>query len=408
MQKKPGTGLMQSIATLKAHGFRFLFMGTVCINFAQWFQQIGLGWLVFQLTGSATQMGAITGTQGIFLLLGSPVAGILTDRVNRRKLLISTTAINAVQSLLLAVLVSSGLAHLWHLYAYAVIAGTANAITQPVRQAFIYDLVGREGIARAVPINQFAFSAARVVGPALAGAVIGFTGTANVFYLQAVLAIAAMGFTFFIGPTEQKANAAGRESPLKTLTQGWRYAVSTPALMGQLCIGLIPTLLVYPYVGFLPFFAEKLDAGAQGYGILATGAGYGGMMGLVVIAMMGDIKRKGKLLVTTMFLYPCTVLLFALTHNFPLAMVCLVLAGFANAFNMAMQNTLFLLNAREDMRGRVMSLYTMTSGLQPIGSYTLGVAISHWGPNQAVFAFMLVAIASAAICAVAFPAVRKA
>lgn len=409
VEKVAGSKLSQSFGALKVRGFRYLFLSNVSINFAQWFQSIGLGWLVFELTGSATQMGAITGTQGIFLLLASPVAGILSDRMNRRKLLMIATAINAVQALTLAILVGSGLAQIWHLYAYAIIGGIANAVSQPVRQAFLYDIVGREGIARAVPLNQFAFSGARVIGPAIAGAVIGFTGTSNVFYIQGILAVIAMVLTVIIGPTEHAVAANKGESPLESIGAGLRYAVNTPAIFGQLFTQTILTLLVYPYVQFLAFFAAQMNGGPQGYGILATGAGYGGILGLMFMTMVvGEVKKKGMVLLIAQTAYPCAVALFSLTHTIPTAMVFLILAGFCNSFIMAMQNTLLLMNTRSDMRGRVMSLYTMMGGLGPVGQFGLGLAITQWGPNTAVLGFTLTAVVLMAIAMLCFPAVRKA
>ena len=124
--------------------------------------------------------------------------------------------------------------------------------------------------------------------------------------------------------------------------------------------------------------------------------------------IVGEVKRKGMLLLAAQTAYPCAVALFSLTHTIPTAMAFLILAGFCNSFIMAMQNTLLLMNARGDMRGRVMSLYTMVSGLGPIGQFGLGIAISQWGPNQAVLGFTLTAIVLMGIAMLCFPAVRKA
>ncbi len=400
--------LGQSYGILKVRNFRYLFLSNVSLNFAMWFQSIGLGWLVYQLTGSAAHMGAITATQGLTLLVTSPFAGVLSDRMHRRTLLMITTAVNAAQALSLATLVATGYGQLWELYVFAVIGGMANSVTQPVRQAFVYDAVGREAVARAVPVNNLAQSGTRVLGPALAGIVVGFMSTSSAFYIQGVLALLAMGLTSLIGATHQVKTTAVRESPFKTLTQGMSYVAGERSLRGQVIVQIIPALLVYPYVQFLAFFAAQLHGGPQTYGFLATGAGYGGVMGLFILTTIGEVKHKGRVLLLSVTMYPVSVALFTLAPNFPVAMLFLIINGFCNAFYTAMQNTLFLLSAREDMRGRVMGLYSMIQGLGPIGQLAMGFAISRWGPSEAVRGFEILAIVLLLTSALTLKSVRDA
>ena len=162
-------------------------------------------------------MGAITATQGFTLLLASPFAGVLSDRMHRRTLMMATTAVNAVQAITLATLVASGYSELWQLYIFAITGGLANAVTQPVRQAFVFDAVGREAVARAIPVNNLAQSGTRVLGPAFAGIVVGFFGSSNAFYVQGVLALLATFLTSRIGLTEQADRWASRKTRSKRL-----------------------------------------------------------------------------------------------------------------------------------------------------------------------------------------------
>jgi len=400
--------LGHSYGILKVRNFRYLFLSTISLSFAQWFQSIGLGWLVLQLTGSAAQMGAITATQGFSLLATSPFAGVLSDRMHRRTLLMTTTTINAVQATSLATLVATGYSELWQLYIFAIVGGMANAVTQPVRQAFVFDAVGREAVARAVPINNLAQSGSRVLGPALAGVVIGFFGSSSAFYVQGVLALGAMALTSRIGTTQQVRSAGGKESPFKTLTQGLRYVARTSSLRGQVIVQAIPVLLVYPYVQFLAFFARELDGGAGTYGVLATGAGYGGVAALFILTAISEVKRKGLVLLIAVIGYPVSVAMLTFAPSVPLAMVFLIINGFCNQVYLAMQNTLFLLGAREDMRGRVMGIFSMMQGLGPIGQLGMGLAISQWGVSDAVLAFQLMAIVLLTSTALALRSVRQA
>lgn len=398
----------QSYGVLRVRNFRFLFLSNICINFAQWFQSIGLGWLVLQLTGSAAQMGAITATQGVSLLITSPFAGVLSDRLPRRRLLMTTTTINAVQALALATLVGSGYDRLWPLYIFAVVGGVANAVTQPVRQAFVYDAVGREAVARAVPINNLAQSGTRALGPVLAGVIIGFVGSSSAFYVQGALALLAMLLTSRIGVTEQVRTVGAHESPFRTLTEGLRYVTGTRALREQVIIQFIPVMLLYPYVQFLAFFAVYLHGGPQTYGVLSTGAGYGGLVALLILTTTGEVRRKGLVLLVAVCAYPVSVVFFSFSPNVPVAMLFLVINGFCNQVYMTMQSTLFLLSAREDMRGRVMGIYSMINGLGPIGQLGLGFAIAAWGPALAVRAFALTAAVLLLTMALLFRTVRAA
>ena len=400
--------MAHSYGVLRNRNFRFLFLSNICINFAQWFQSIGLGWLVLQLTGSAAQMGGITATQGVALLITSPFAGVLSDRLPRRTLLMTTTTINAVQALSLATLVATGYGHLWQLYVFAIVGGLANSITQPVRQAFVYDAVGREAVARAVPINNLAQSGTRALGPVAAGIVIGFTGSYSAFYIQGVLAFLAMILTSRIGVTGQVRSVSTDESPFETLTQGLRYVAGTRTLREQIVIQFIPVMLLYPYVQFLAFFAVHFHGGPQTYGILATGSGYGGLLALMILTTIGEVPRKGLVLLVSVCVYPISVVFFSLSPSVPIAMVFLIINGFSNQIFMTMQATLFLLSAREDMRGRVMGIYSMVNGMGPIGQLGLGLAINVWGPPHAVLLFALTATVLLLIATLTAKTVRTA
>ena len=402
--------MRHSYGVLKIRNFRYLFLSNICIHFAQWCQSIGLGWLVLEITGSAAQMGGIVATQGFSLLISSPFAGVLSDRVHRRTLLMVTTSINAAQALSLATLVATGYGHLWELYVFAIVGGMANAVTQPVRQAFVYDAVGREAVALAVPVNNLAQSGSRVLGPAFAGMVIGFTGgSSSAFYVQGVLALMAILITSRIGVTAQVRSAGGvKESPFKTLTQGLRYVAGNPSLRGQVIVQIIPALLVYPYVQFLAFFAAHLHGGPQTYGLLASGAGYGGVVALFILTTLGEVKHKGRVMFAAVIGYPVSVALFTLSPVVSLAMVFLMINGFCNQIYTAMQNTMFLLGAREDMRGRVMGIYSMIQGLGPIGQLCMGFAIATWGPDRAVLWFEIAAIILLSITCVFSKTVREA
>ncbi|MBI4313069.1 MAG: MFS transporter [Chloroflexi bacterium] len=404
--------LEQSFGSLKSRDFRYLIFSSGALGFGQWFQQIGLGWLVFQQTGSPGQMGGIAAVRGLVFLLVSPPAGILCDRMSRRFLIIASTGVAVLQALGLAILVGSGRAELWHLYIFSMVEGAASAVNQPARQAFVYDVVEKESLTSAVTLNSVAQNLARVSGPAIAGTIIGFAGTASVFYILVGLKILAMLLTMLISPRTRQVIPTHQVKPLRDMWEGLRYAWGDKAILGLVVLGIIPTLLIYPYVQFLPFFASRFggegEVGARTYGILATGVGWGSLVGLSGLVMMGDLRAKGKVMLVAQALYPVAVALFALAGNFAMAMVFLVMAGVFNSINTTLQNTLFLLLSREEVRGRVMSLHSMTGGLQPIGSLTMGLGIEYWGATPAIAGFMAVSIVCILLTAALFVQMRRA
>ncbi|MEI6136807.1 MAG: MFS transporter, partial [Chloroflexota bacterium] len=211
-----------------------------------------------------------------------------------------------------------------------------------------------------------------------------------------------------IGVTGQVRSTGIKESAFTTLTQGLRYVAGNPSLRGQVIVQIIPALLVYPYVQFLAFFAAHLHGGPQTYGLLASGAGYGGVVALFILTTLGEVKHKGRVMFAAVIGYPVSVALFALSPIVPLAMLFLMINGFCNQIYTAMQNTMFLLGAREDMRGRVMGIYSMIQGFGPIGQLGMGFAIATWGPDHAVLWFEIVAIILLSITCLLSKTVREA
>ncbi|MCX6020996.1 MAG: MFS transporter [Chloroflexi bacterium] len=389
--------------------FRYLTLSSASLGFGQWFQQIGLGWLVFQLTGSPAQMGTITFVRGIMVLVASPPAGVLSDRFSRRTIIMWTALVNAAQAVALAVLVIAELAQPWHLYGFAIISGAIQAVAQPARQAFVYDVTTREMLTNAMAVNSLAQNLARVMGPPLAGVMIGLLGTASSFFMLAIFNLTALGFTSMIHTRTQFKPAQQKESPLTAMMGGLRYSLQHRLILALLLTTIIGPMLVFPWVQYLPVFAtEVLNGGPETYGLLATGVGWGSLIGLLAVAYVGDIKRKGLAIVVGQIGYASMVLAFTRTDSLAVGMLCLVVAGIFFSVMQVMVQTLFQLAVSNDMRGRVMALYSMEGGFQPVGSLPMGFAIERWGAPNTVMGFMLLAITAMMSVTVFFPELRRA
>ncbi len=422
---RPGRGLTQNAASATARpggatharrggtfvslanrDFRYLLAGTMGVQVGSWSQTIGQGWLVHVLTHSAFQLGLISFIRGVAMLAASPAGGLLSDLLDRRRVVIAGTLLAALNALVLTALVATGHIAVWHLYTLAAIDGALNAVNQPARQALVYDVVGKEDLTNAVALSSVGSNLMRIIGPSLGGALIGTVGIASCFLFQGLCYTLSAGVTLFIRPIDPVRQRAA--SLLESLLGGFSYAMQHRVVLLLLFVAAVPSLLVYPYVGFVPVFAsDVLHVGPFQYGVLMTAVGVGSIPGALMAANMADPRGKGWLLLATSAAYMTMVAAFACSPWFLLAFACLVAAGVANSVQNTLNNTLIQLAVSDAYRGRVSALYFMTSGLTPFGSLAMGTAIAALGPQPAVAAFALSAAAVIAALSVVSSHLRR-
>lgn len=381
---------ISTFASLANRDFRYLLAGTMGMQIGSWSQTIGQGWLIHELTHSAVQLGLISFIRGIAMLAASPFGGLVSDMFDRRGAVISGTLLAALNGLVLAVLVATGAIEVWHLYVMAAIDGVLNALNQPARQALVYDVVGKEELTNAVALSSVGGNIMRVIGPSLAGALIGISGVAACFIFQGVCYVLSAVVSLLIRPVPR---GDRRIASLKdSLLGGFSYARHHRTIVLLLLVSMIPSLLVYPYVGFVPVFAsDVLHVGAFQYGVLMTAVGVGSIPGAFVAANMSHVTNKGWILIVTSAGYMAMIAAFALSPWFALAFACLVAAGVANAIQNTLNSTLVQFSVSDEYRGRVSALYFMTGGLTPFGSLAMGGLIALFGAPAAVSSFSILA-----------------
>lgn len=395
-----------TFASLANRDFRYLLAGTMGVQVGSWSQTIGQGWLVHVLTHSAFQLGLISFIRGMAMLAASPAGGLLSDLLDRRRVVIAGTLLAAFNALVLTALVASGQVAVWHLYALAAIDGAVNAVNQPARQALVYDVVGKDDLTNAVALSSVGSNLMRIIGPSLGGALIGTVGIASCFLFQGLCYTLSAVVTLFIRPIDPLRQRAA--SLLESLLGGFSYAMQHRVVLLLLFVAAVPSLLVYPYVGFVPVFAsDVLHVGPFQYGVLMTAVGVGSIPGALMAANMADPRGKGWLLLATSAAYMTMVAAFACSPWFLLAFACLVAAGVANSVQNTLNNTLIQLAVSDAYRGRVSALYFMTGGLTPFGSLAMGAAIAALGPQPAVAAFALSAAAVIAALSVVSSHLRR-
>ena len=377
----------RTFSSLRIPDFRVLWLGNVGTMLGQWVQFAAQGYLVFQLTNSPFQVGAVSFVRGIAAVGFSPFAGLITDRYSRKSVLMAMTTLGAVVAALLAALIIADVIEVWMMYPIAVAEGFADAINQPARQVMVYDVVGEEELPNAIAINSLGANTMRIVGPATAGALIATAGIEAAFILQAAAYVVSVFFTSLI-KTKGIPTSRNTTSVLRSMADGIDYARRNQDVLLLVVMSGIPSLLVYPYVQYIPVFAEEvLGVGSVGFGFLASAVGYGSIIGALLAANLTHITKRGQILVWTTFIYMALVTAFALSNNFALSFALLVAAGVANSIYLMFNQVMVQLIVDDEYRGRVLSLYVMVNGVTPFSALIMGALIDVFGAQIVVAVF---------------------
>lgn len=386
--------------------FRFLLAGTALSQIAEWMNEVARGWLVFQLTHSPFQLGLLGFIQGITRILFSPVAGFLVDRIDRRVLASITQLVPAANTLGVGVLISTGAIEMWHLYILSCVGGLSGAVNMPARQVLVYDVVGGNQLTNAIALNSVIANLSRIVAPAVGGLFIGITGIASSYYAQSLFFGLATVATLLLRPATD--SQVVRRPMWQGIREGIAYVRGDRTVLRLVLLNAIPSLIIYPYVGMMPVFADEvLGVGSAGLGVLLAGVGFGSIPGGLIVAGMTGAPHKGRTMAIATLVYMSMVALFALSSTFVLSFVILVGAGIGWSMMVTLNQTLLQLNVADAYRGRVLSLYSMAGGFMPFGSLTMGAAAGRFGVQTTVFVFALTGLALAAVLGLGSARVRR-
>jgi MFS family permease len=367
--------------SLNERDFRMLWLGMLPSTFAMQMGMVTNGYLAYDITGSAAAVGFVTLGMGIPMLFLSLVGGVVADRFSKRQILMATQAVVGVAASILAVLVLTDLIQIWHMTLVAFMMGTAFAFNMPARQAFVGELVGKERLTNAVALNNTGMNMARVVGPAIAGALIGirFVGIGGV-YLIMTLMYAIVVFTISRLPDRGVQPGANAQRGLDSLLDGLRYIRNSSVLSALMLLAFAPTLLGMSYQSLMPVFAEDVfHVGPSGLGLLMTVNGLGALAGSLAVATFSGFRRRGILQVGLGIIFGLSLALFALSQTLVIAFPALVLVGAASASYMALNMSLVMGYAEPKFHGRVMSINMMTFSLMPLSVVPTGFLVDMFG-----------------------------
>ncbi|HAX25535.1 MAG TPA: MFS transporter [Thermomicrobiales bacterium] len=395
------------IALLRVYrDYRLLWYGTLGTQGGQWVLQIALGWLMLDLTNSEFWVGMVGFAGGIPILLFSIPAGILIDRVDRRRILIVCQAVLAALGIALTVVIVMGRAEPWLLLTAAFINGIMMTVNNTTRQVIVADTVERIDLPAAIALNSAGQNATRVIGPSVAGAIIGLVGLGGAFAFQAGLLGLALGLSFMISAQV----AGGRVAPSNRggVLDGVRYIWRNPVLRDLMILATIPTLTVFPYMQLLPVYARDILAiGPQGLGLLMAASGVGAVAGALLVANATHLPWRGLFMLLATIAYGAVIIVFAFSTSVWLSMAMLMLAGLSGSAYMSLNNALLQLNVDDDIRGRVMGVYMLTWGLMPVGALPMGAAAGLVGAPIAIASGALISSALAALLAIRSATLRR-
>ena len=389
-------GPSRTFAALRVRNFRLYFVGQLISVSGTWMQSLAQGWLVLQMTGSALDLGAAVALQYVPMLLFGTFGGLVADRHQKRRILYFTQSSAGLLALLLGVLVSTHHVDVYGVYVIAFGLGIVNLFDVPARQAFVQEMVGRDLIANAVSLNSVLMNSGRLIGPGVAAGVIALVGTAACFYLNAASFVAVL-IALLMMNREAFLPMATVEREKGQLRLGLHYAFSTPLLRNVIIAVAMAGTFAYNFTVTLPLLATKTfhETTATHYGLLMGAMGLGAVIGGLVVARRS--RPTPRMLAVLMLGFGLGMALAALAPTVTLAEIAMIPVGACSIAVIATANSLLQLNSIEDMRGRVMSLYSIAFlGTTPIGAPLIGLVVAASNPRVGIFVGAAVLLATGA------------
>jgi len=395
LASEPAGRFPQVVRALENRNFRLFWSGNFLSNIGTWMQNVAQGWLVLVLTNSAFWLGVVGFAGSIPFLFVSLFGGVVADRVNKRRLLLVTQSAMMVLAFLLAGLAFFKVITIWEVVVIAFLNGVAMSMNAPSYQALVPRLVKREDLTNAIALNSAQFNMSRILGPSLGGYAMALVGVAGNFFLNGVSFLAVLWALVRIRYPDEKPSR--HESMWASLRGGFAYLHGESQMRVLLLMTAVVSFLGIPYLTFIPYFAKvQLNAGESGLGWLMACSGLGAVLGAVTVAARGFIRHRGAVLTFFGVGFFAAIIGFSFSYRFALSECLAFCEGYCgitmiSCFNVSIQHL-----SSDEMRGRIMSIYTTCFlGLPPLGALLAG-ELSRYIPTGHALALM------AATAAVAF------
>ncbi len=396
----------RTFRSLRVRNYRAWFIGQTVSMSGTWMQTVAQGWLVYSLTHNALYLGLTAALQFLPILVFGAYGGLISDRLDKRHVLMATQTLFMVQAFALFLVVATGVVQLWMVWVLALAMGSINVFDNPAKQSFAIDMVGPEDLTNAVGLNSVIVNSSRIVGPAVAGVLIWRFGLSWTFLLNAASFLAVLVALLAMRPAELHHVPRVRRGSGQ-VRAGLRYAWSVWELRVPLLMMAVMGTLSYNFTVTLPLFASDVfHRGGGTLGALTTAMGIGALAGALLVASRR--RPSYRLLIIVSFVFGALALVVALAPTLPLTLVFLVPMGAAGVAFIALANSLLQLHSSGQMRGRVMALWAIVFlGSTPIGAPLTGLVAAHLGARAALGMGAVAALVAALGGALALRRIRR-
>ena len=405
MSDEQGPRLLRA---LQHRNYRLFFGGQSVSLVGTWITRVATSWLVYRLTGSALLLGVVGFCGQIPTLLLSPVAGVLVDRHDRHRILVITQVLSALQSLALALLALPGIITVWEILVLQLVQGAINAFDTPARQSFIVDMIeDRAHLPNAIALNSTMVNGSRIIGPSIGGIVIAAVGEGWCFMIDAISYLAVIASLLAMQLAERPPRST-HTRVVEELREGFQYVWrSVPIRSALLLLALVATMGM-PYTVLMPAIASGvLHGGPHTLGFLMTSSGLGALVGALYLASRNSVLGLGRAMVIATTAFGVGLIAFSLSHRIWLSLLLLPIVGGGMMVETASTNTILQTIVDEQMRGRVMSFYTMAFlGTAPLGSLLAGVLADRIGAPNTILLGGVACVGAGIWFAVRLPIIR--
>lgn len=394
---------------LRHRNFRLFFGGQSISVVGTWMTRVATSWLVYRLTGSALLLGAISFAGQIPTFVLAPIAGVIVDRIDRRKVLVGTQALAMLQSLALAWLTLSNRITIGEILALSAFQGVINAFDMPGRQSFMVQMVEeRADLSNAIAINSSMVNMARLVGPSLAGLLIAVKNEGWCFLVDGIsyIAVIISLLMMHVPHTDEK---RARTSTFTQLKEGWTYVAGFVPIRSILLLFALLSLMGWPFMVLMPIFAAKiLHGGPHTLGFLMGAVGVGSLASALSLVLRRSVRGLTRVIPVAAVIFGLGLIFFGFSHHLWLSMLMMLITGFGMMQGLTSSNTIIQTLVDENMRGRVMSYYTMAFvGMAPFGSLLAGAMAHAIGAPRTVIVSGVACILGGIWFTTQLPVIRK-
>lgn len=366
--------MINTFRAFKSRNYRLYFTGQSISLIGTWMQKTAVSWVVYSLTHSTLMLGVSLFASQFPSFLMSVWGGVVADRYNRFKVLLTTQIASLIQAALLALLILSKHYTVWEILSLSVLLGIINAFDVPARQSLVYEMIdNKDDLPNALALNSSMVNLSRLIGPAIAGIVLEKLGDGTCFVLNALSFVAVIS-SLLLMKLPQYVNKVHKKNAFGEMKEGLAYIKRTPSLAFVIImLGLI-SLLVLPYSTLIPYYARDVFKGtASTFGIIDSFIGLGAFGGAIFLASQKPGANFKRILAINTLVFGTGLILFSHEGNYPLALVFASISGFGMMSQITVSNTIIQTTVEEDMRGRVISFYAMAFfGMQPLGGLLIG------------------------------------